>query len=93
MLIEAGEFAENKDIAKSLRIKKIMPALADGNDVIFDFAGVSGATQSFIHALVSEPIREFTDIVFDKLVFENCNKNIRAVLEIVYEYMQEALDG
>ena len=87
------DFGENKDIAKDLRIKKIMPALQDGDEVVFDFAGVSGVTQSFVHALISEPIRGFTDVIFDRLLFKNCNKTVQKVVEIVYEYMQESLDG
>jgi hypothetical protein len=87
-----GSFGENKDIAKNLRIKKIMPALADDKDIIFDFAQVDGVTQSFIHALISDPIREFPTTVFDKLIFKNCNANVRTVVQIVEEYMQESLD-
>ena len=87
-----GDFAENKDTAKSLRIMIIMPALQNNHDVTFDFAGVDGATQSFVHALISEPIREFYGTVFDKLHFKNCNATIRAVVEVVYEYMQEGLE-
>ena len=88
-----GDFGENKDTAKDLRIKRIMPALRDGKEIVFDFAGISGVTQSFIHALISEPIREFTDIIFDRLLFKNCEETVQKVIEIVYEYMQESLDG
>lgn len=31
---EAGDFGENKDIARRLRIKQIMPALLDGDEVV-----------------------------------------------------------
>ena len=89
----AGDFAENKDIAKKLRIEKIMPVLAKGGEVILDFDGVSGATQSFIHALLSDPIRELKDIAFDNLAYKNTNDDIREIILIVYRYMQESLDG
>ena len=36
MMQEAGQFGENKDIARRLRIKEIMPALLDGDEVILD---------------------------------------------------------
>lgn len=88
-----GSFAENKDIAKSLRIKKIMPALLKEKEIIFDFKGVTGATQSFIHALISDPIRELKEIAFDKMTFKNTNNDIREIISIVYRYMQESLDG
>ena len=89
----AGDFAENKDIAKKLRIEKIMPALSKGDEVILDFDGVSGATQSFIHALISDPIRELKDVAFANLAYKNANIDIREIISIVYRYMQESLDG
>ncbi|MBM3256393.1 MAG: DUF4325 domain-containing protein [Candidatus Moranbacteria bacterium] len=86
----AGDFAENKDIAKELRIEKIMPALSKHNEVVLDFDGVNGATQSFIHALISDPIRELQDVAFDNLFYKNTNDNIREIISIVYRYMQES---
>ncbi len=88
-----GDFAENKDIAKKLRIEKIMPALSKGDEVIIDFDGISGATQSFIHALISDPIRELRNVTFDHLVYKNANDDIREIISIVYRYMQESLEG
>ncbi len=87
-----GEFAENKDIAKKVRIEQVMPELSKGNEIILDFNGVNGATQSFIHALVSDPIREFRGIAFDNLAYKNANDNIREIISIVYRYMQESLE-
>ncbi len=88
-----GSFAENKDIAKRIRIEQIMPALSKGKEVVIDFDGVSGATQSFIHALISDPIREFRDVAYANLAFKNANDDIRAIISIVYRYMQESLSG
>lgn len=87
----AGDFAENKDIAKKLRIEKIMPALLKGDEIVLDFDGVKGATQSFIHALISDPIREFQDVAFDNLFYKNTNNDVREIISIVYRYMQESL--
>ena len=49
----AGAFAENKDVAREIRIKEIIPALDKNEQVILDFSKVDAATQSFIHALRS----------------------------------------
>ena len=89
----AGEFAENKDVAKDLRITKIIPALMDDKEVVLDFAGVSGTTQSFIHALISEPIRKFRDMALEKMHYKNCSDIVKEVIKTVYEYMQESLDS
>lgn len=88
-----GDFAENKEIAKKLRIEIIMPALSKGGEVILDFNNINGATQSFIHALVSDPIRHFRDIAYDNLYYKNTNKDIQKIISIVYRYMQESLDN
>lgn len=88
----AGGFAENKEIARRLRLDVVLPALRDGRSVIFDFQGVTGATQSFVHALVSDPIRKFGDGAYDNLYYENANDDIRKIVSIVYRYMQESLD-
>jgi hypothetical protein len=89
----AGDFAENKDIAKKIRMEKLIPVLKKGDYVVFDFAGVTGATQSFIHALISDPIRELRNVAFDHLIYKNANKDIQEIISIVYRYMQESLDG
>lgn len=88
-----GDFAENKDLAKELRITKIIPTLAEGKEVVFDFSGVSGTTQSFIHALISEPIRQFRDTAIEKMHYKNCSDVVKEVIKTVYEYMQESLDS
>ena len=86
----AGTFAENKDIARDIRERELIPGLKAGKTIVLDFDGVSGATQSFIHALISEPIREYGDNVFDSLVFKNCSNTVKEVINIVADYMQES---
>ena len=83
-----GSFAENKDKAKELRTKKINPALKKGESVELDFNGVTSATQSFIHALLSQLIRQYGIDVLDKIDFRNCNNTVRKIIEIVTDYMQ-----
>jgi hypothetical protein len=91
MIEKAGDFAENKDIARDLRLHEIAPALKnDSEEVVLDFAGVTGATQSFVHALVSELLREYGDILFTRLLFKNCNPTVQQVVNIVADYMAES---
>ena len=85
----AGSFAENKDIARDLRITEIEPALRAGEDVSLDFDSVDLATQSFVHALVSAVIRSFGPDVLDRVTFTNCTETIKRVVEIVVEYSQD----
>ena len=84
-------FAENKDVARDIRIKQIMPALEKGENVILDFTGVDAATQSFIHALISELVRKYKSEVLDKIYFKNCTETVQKIIAIVTEYMQESI--
>ena len=52
-----GPVAEDKDRAKELREKRLLPALSEGRRVIVDFSAVATATQSFMHACLSEAVR------------------------------------
>ena len=84
-----GSFAENKDLARDIRLKKIIPALENKQDIALDFAGIESATQSFIHALISDIIRNYSIEVLDRIYFKNCNEVIRKIINIVVDYMQE----
>jgi len=87
-----GEFAENKDIAKKIRVDQIIPALSEGKSVVLDFSGISGTTQSFVHALISEPMRKFRDVALEKIEYKNCSDIVKEIIRTVSEYMQESLD-
>lgn len=85
-----GSFAENKDIAQSQRVDVIIPALEHGESIILDFKDVEGTTQSFIHALISDLIRNYGSAVLDRITFKNCNETVQKIIGIVVDYMQES---
>lgn len=87
-----GNFAENKDIARDIRIKKIIPALSIGEEVTLNFNEVESATQSFIHALISDLFRKYGNEILDKIYFKHCNETVQKIINIVVDYMQESLD-
>ncbi|MCK5039813.1 MAG: STAS-like domain-containing protein [Candidatus Aenigmarchaeota archaeon] len=84
-----GSFAENKDFARDIRLKKIIPALENNQEVTLDFEGIDSATQSFIHALISDLIRKYGMEVLDEIYFKNCNETIKKIINIVADYMQD----
>lgn len=86
----AGTFAENKDVARDLRRGILAPALKRRELVILDFSGVEGATQSFVHALISEAFREYGEKTLDLIQFKDCSEVVKQIITIVTEYMQEA---
>lgn len=83
-------FAENKDIARTIRLEQIIPALERGEEVVLDFTNINSVTQSFIHALISDLLRNYGDEVLDKLSFKSCNEVIQKIISIVIDYMQGA---
>lgn len=85
---QVGSFGENKDIARDIRLKQIVPILQSGEDVVLDFAGVISITQSFCHALLSDLIRNYGIDVLDRISFANCTEETKVVIEIVTDYMQ-----
>lgn len=87
----AGGFAENKDIARDIRTQEIIPALDRNEEVVLDFQRVTGATQSFVHALISEILRKHGTDVLDRITFKSCNKTIKQIIDIVVDYMQEGM--
>ncbi len=87
----AGTFAENKDIARDIRLKEIIPSLEKGEGIVLDFQGVDAATQSFIHALISDVLRKYGTAALDTLTFKSCNDEIKKIITIVTDYMQEGL--
>lgn len=86
----AGDFCENKDIAKGIREDYILPALVNSNRVELDFTGVTGVTQSFVHAMIAEAIRQFPDAFYELVAFKNCSDLVKTIVSIVSEYMQES---
>ena len=85
-----GSFAENKDIAQTLRKEKIIPSIDKKEEVILDFEKIDAATQSFIHALISDLIRNYGHDILDKISFKNCNLTIQKIIGILLDYMQES---
>lgn len=85
------DFAGNKDIARDIRLKEIIPALKKGEEIIIDFENVKSATQSFIHALISDVLRKQGINSLDYITFKSCNDTIKEIIKIVVEYMQEVI--
>jgi hypothetical protein len=85
--------AESKDEAKKVRQSVILPALARGQRVRLDFQRVDFATQSFIHALISDAIRRYGEEAFDLLEFKNCTDEVREIVMTVFEYTLDAAEA
>ena len=87
----AGAFAENKDIARDIRLQEIILALDKNEEVVLDFEKVDAVTQSFIHALISDIFRKYGNDALDRIAFKSCTEKVQKIIGIVADYMQEGL--
>jgi STAS-like domain of unknown function (DUF4325) len=90
LLTLVGTFAEDKDAAAKLRREEVLPLLAKREVVELDFTGITLTTQSFIHALISEALRQNGEEVLDRLTFKGCQPAVRDIIETVVQYVLEA---
>jgi hypothetical protein len=85
--------AEDKDAARHIRERVVLPALAVGQTVTLDFRNVELATQSFIHALISAPVREYGADALKHIKFKNCTDDVQSLIITVLEYTLMAADA
>ena len=86
-----GDFGEDKDAAANLRETLIKPAVSRGENVCLDFNKVTLATQSFIHALISDVLRVYGEDSLDLLEFKNCVDVVRGIISTVVQYSLDSL--
>lgn len=79
-------FQEDKDLAKTLRKDRILPALERGETVILDFSDVQYSTQSFIHALIGAALMQYGETVLDRIEFRKCSPQIQNLVSLVVDY-------
>lgn len=86
--VPAGQrgFAEDKDEAKAIRVAHILPALEQGEPVVLDFGAVKYATQSYVHALIGQPLKQYGEPVLDQIEFKNCTPQLRSIIDLVVDY-------
>lgn len=87
--LKCGTFAENKDFARYYREKIIKPALERNEDIIINFEKVESATQSFVHALLSDVTSKYGESIFSKISFKNCNSTVKIIIGTVISYSLE----
>ncbi len=85
-----GSFAENKNLARDIRKEKIIPAIENNQKIILNFENIDATTQSFIHALISDLFRHYGFEILDNISFKSCNENVKKIINIVVEYMQQS---
>jgi hypothetical protein len=81
-----GPIAVDKDYAARIRETAILPTLQTGGTVVLDFSGITVATQSFVHAMISSVLRAEGKDVLRRIVFRNVDPSIRGTVQLVAGY-------
>lgn len=92
VIVIPGPVAQDKDWARAQRVDSLMPSMQSGLEVCIDFSEVQIATQSFIHALLSEPTRIYGEEGLGRLEFRSCSEQVRVTIETVVTYTFRARD-
>lgn len=79
-------FAEDKDAARRIRVEEILPALKSGESLVLDFSSIRYATQSFIHALIGEALKQYGEDILDKIEFQHCSPQLKNIIGLVVDY-------
>jgi STAS-like domain of unknown function (DUF4325) len=88
IVLEAGPtgFTDDKDEAKRIREKTILPTLESNQQIILDFCKVRSSTQSFVHALLGEALQRFRESALDRIQFKGCTPLMKGLVQLVVDY-------
>lgn len=78
-----GTYAENKSAAISYRNTHLLPAIAAGKKVVFDFADVALAPHSFLNALLADLVRHLGMEAYRRMRFLNTPTEIRETIDYI----------
>ncbi len=82
--IRVTDFLEDVEQAALVRKSKLLPAVEEGRWVVLDFTDVRFATQSFVHALIYEPLRVRGSLL--RLSFVKCSRATEEAVRTVAAY-------
>lgn len=72
-----GEFLADGDLGNRFRFEQVQPALDTSELIVFDLAGVTNMTDSFVNACFANLAAERPEAVLGKVKFENCTEVVR----------------
>lgn len=75
-----GSFLASGDLANKFRFIEVEPELALGNNVLFDFQGVTNMTSSFVNAMVATLVAHHIEDFGERLRFANCDPLIKQII-------------
>lgn len=88
---DMSTIAQDKDRARIIRTDEILPALAAEQDVWIDLTDVALATQSFMHALLAEPLRKYGAKGLERCSFGCRHQQVKETVRMVVGYVLDDL--
>ena len=89
---DASTLAQNKVRAEEIRRTEILPGLRRGENVSLDVSGVSLTTQSYMHALLAEVLRELgAEGTPGRLYVVAASGQVKQVVRIVVGYILDEM--
>ena len=82
--VHVADFLEDVEQAALIRKSKLLPAVKEGRWLVLDFTNVRFATQSFVHALIYEPLRVHGSLL--RLSFVKCSRATEEAVRTVAAY-------
>ncbi|MBX7173177.1 MAG: DUF4325 domain-containing protein [Pyrinomonadaceae bacterium] len=80
-----GKYAEDKDLAKKVRDKYILPALAENKTLTLDFEEIVSAPHSLLNAMLATPIERLGLAAYKKIKIINAAPDIRETLDFIFD--------
>lgn len=84
-----GNSAEDKDLAKKIRDKYILPALSENKSLIIDFEDIVFAPHSLLNAMLATPIQNLGLSAYLKIRIINAAPEIRETLDFIFRQTLE----
>lgn len=80
-----GKYAEDKDLAKKIRDKYLLPALAENKTLTIDFEEIISAPHSLLNAMLATPIERLGLAAYKKIKIINAAPDIRETLDFIFD--------
>ncbi len=80
-----GSYAEDKEHAKKIRDKYILPAINEDKMLTLDFEGVILATHSLLNAMLATPITRLGLSAYKKIKVINAIPEIREMIDFIFD--------
>jgi STAS-like domain of unknown function (DUF4325) len=80
-----GKYAEDKDLAKKIRDKYLLPALVENKSLTIDFEDIVSAPHSLLNAMLATPIERLGLSAYKKIKIINAAPEIRETLDFIFD--------